>query len=131
MVYLACPYANAAAEVRNSRVNYASAVAHLLMKASVCVFSPISHGHYINSFAPGAIEHQHWMDTDMKVLPICDFCVVVTLPGWQESKGVSDEIAYSNEIGLPVWIAPVSSPLVTANWILSQLKSSYVKPQTH
>ena len=47
-------------------------------------------------------EHTFWLNFDRDVISCSDEMWVLTLPGWEESVGVANEIAFAREIDLPV-----------------------------
>lgn len=70
----------------------------------MCVFSPIAHSHPIEQhFDEGGVEgHDFWLRQDFAVLDRCSKLVVLTLPGWEQSRGVAAEIARAHELGIPL-----------------------------
>lgn len=46
--------------------------------------------------------YDSWKDRCRKLITVSDEVHVLTYKGWDDSVGVSDEIAYANELGIPV-----------------------------
>jgi hypothetical protein len=67
------------------------------------IFSPITHSHPIPKFIPARLDtHSHWLGIDFQWIDVCDELWVYCQPGWDESHGVLNEIAYAQKIGKPV-----------------------------
>jgi len=106
-IYLASPYSHPNADVREARVAAAMTTAADLMREGLVVFSPIAHSHPIaeNHAMPG--DWTFWEAQDLPLLHHAAELYVLTLDGWDQSRGVCAEIAYARGIGKPVtYIAP-------------------------
>ena len=102
VAYLACPYSHPDPQIKAMRLQCATATAFHLIKQGIYVYSPLTH----NMTTIDALGiHGHW-DTwktfDFAMISRCDKLIVLTLPGWEESRGVMDEIDFAHKIGLPV-----------------------------
>lgn len=109
LIYLASPYSHADPAVKHERFTAACRAAGRLMKDGVCVFSPIAHSHPIEQhFESGVTEgHDFWLRQDFAVLERCVRLIVLTLDGWEKSRGVTAELAFAKERGIPVeFMAP-------------------------
>lgn len=103
MIYLASPYTHDDAEVREARWRAAAKGAARLMNTLGCVvFSPIVHYHPIDEHLP---RHppEFWDATCEAYMEQCDCCAVLMVEGWQESRGVTREIAWFRTRGLSVF----------------------------
>lgn len=101
MIYLASPYTSDQQNIQHERYHYACRAAAKLMQQGYVVFSPIAHSHGIARFIKGH-DNDFWMEQDLPFLDYADKVVVLTLPGWQESKGVKHEIAYAKALDIPI-----------------------------
>lgn len=117
-VYLASPYskyvrghAAAALEV--------GAIAAALMRAGVPTFCPIAHGHAIAAKYDLPLAHEFWMDMDEPMMRSAWMCVVATMEGWQESRGVLQEIETFSKMGKTVRFLP---PSVALTWSAEDLR---------
>ena len=101
--YFASPYSNEDAYVREQRYLDALYAATELTKRGFTLIEPIamSHQHSQRFGLPGVYEF--WQERDRKFIQISDGVIVLTIPGWQESKGVTDEIQFAKSIGRPVY----------------------------
>lgn len=79
-----------------------------LMRDGVVVYSPIAHSHYVAEI--GGIDPLDWSIWQFQNQPLMDHAaalVVLTMEGWQESVGVTHEIASFVASGRPVlYLAP-------------------------
>ena len=102
-IYLACPYSDPDPSVRDSRVLAADMAAASLMEQGHIVFSPLSHSHPISRFCKvDPTDHDFWLRQDLAWLRHCDELLVLTLDGWEGSKGIKTEIAEAIKIGMSV-----------------------------
>ena len=100
--YLAAPYRHKDPAVVEQRVQRINAAAAQLMEGGDFVFSPISHSHPIAMAGNLPTDWTYWEKYDRAMLETCCRLVVLTLPGWTESEGVTAEIDIAAELGLPV-----------------------------
>lgn len=108
-MYLASPYSHHDAVVREARFQSACMAAGRLIKAGVCVYSPIVHCHPI-AVKEGLPEGWlFWSDFARTMLEAATELCVLTLDGWDRSLGVGDEIAIARELLLPIsYMDPVT-----------------------
>ncbi len=102
-VYLAGPYSHADEKVREERAHALSAKTVELMMEGYVVFSPITHGHALLPWLPFSCRTwEFWGAQDRVHLETCQELHVLCLPGWETSRGVTDELAWARESGKPV-----------------------------
>lgn len=101
MIYLASPYSHPEPAIREQRYRDACQAAARLMSQGELVFSPIAHSHGI---AAAGIEGdwKSWSKFDQWFLDRCSSVVVLTSPGWEESKGIKSELVIAERLDLPV-----------------------------
>lgn len=103
LTYLAAPYSHRDPAVVEARViHIARAAAWLLENTGKNVFSPISHSHPLHVLAGMKGDWTFWCKIDTDWLERSDDMVVITLPGWRESTGVTAERGIARELELPV-----------------------------
>lgn len=102
--YLATPYSDPSDFVREDRFRKVTRMAAKLMEAGIAVHSPITQGHAMVKYLPEELKHSHdfWLQADIEILSKVDFLIVLTLDGWQTSRGVTEEIDYAYEKKLPI-----------------------------
>lgn len=100
--YLACPYSSpdpAISELRFQQVTWAAAE---LTRADAVVFSPITSSHPLHVIGGMRGDWAFWRRIDYQYIRASQTIVVLTLPGWRDSTGVSAEIRYAKRKGIPV-----------------------------
>lgn len=91
MIYLSSPYSHPSPAVREQRFEAACKATAALLKAGKLVFSPIVHSHHLERFGcPNT--HEFWMPIDEAYLKLCRSVYVLTIDGWQDSRGVLAEL---------------------------------------
>lgn len=101
MVYLASPYSDPDPAVREQRFEWNCRAAAGLIRQGRIVYAPIVHGHPLTRYGlPG--DWNFWKAADIGFLMAADELVVLRLPGWDESRGVGEEIALAEYAGKPV-----------------------------
>jgi nucleoside 2-deoxyribosyltransferase len=110
LIYLASPYSHPNPAERKRRYDLACIAAAQLMNGAqihgepLAVFCPIAHSHEIGKLLPEekATDHQFWMEQDLPVLERCDVLLVLQIDGWDQSRGVKEEIFFARWKGIPV-----------------------------
>jgi len=100
--YLASPYTHTDATVRQARYEAACRAAAELMLRGRVVFSPIAHSHPIEAHMPHAQSEEFWLRQCRPLLQACSRVAVLCLDGWQESRGLAEEIRIARERGIQV-----------------------------
>ncbi|MEX1232508.1 MAG: DUF1937 family protein [Planctomycetaceae bacterium] len=107
MIYLASPYSDPSSDVREARYRLACHAVAILLHAGLTCYSPIVHSHPLVQHG-FPTDWSFWELHDRAHLARCDELVVLTIRGWQESIGVSAEVAQAGELGIPVRYAHFS-----------------------
>jgi hypothetical protein len=102
LVYLAIPYSHPDPGVREWRFRQANTVSAQLMGQGHKVFSPITHTHPIAVQCGLPLGFDFWQEYDEAILAACAEMVVITLDGWQQSKGVQGEMEIAKRLGIPI-----------------------------
>lgn len=100
--YLASPYSHTNPEIREERFRLAEqALAHLLDR-SVWTYSPIVHCHALSLRFDLPVSFDFWQEYNFAMLERAIELMVLTLPGWEVSRGVNEEIEFATDKGIPV-----------------------------
>ncbi len=102
LIYVACPYSHNDPAVRAERFERANYYSARMMAAGLLVFSPISHTHPIALAGDLPKGWDFWERYDRAYLGICRALVVLCLRGWEQSKGVQEEIKIMDDLKRPV-----------------------------
>lgn len=108
MTYLASPYSHPDPAVRLRRYEEAAQACAKLCK-SIHVFSPIVHWHEIAQRHVLPTDAAHWWDYNRSFLRRCDSVIVLELPGWDLSEGVTLEIKLATYLSIPITYQKLSS----------------------
>lgn len=102
-IYLAAPYSDPSAEVREQRFLKVSRQANIIMSEGNLVYSPISHGHALGIFGNLPTDFVFWKNHCLSFLKLwAEELHILTLPGWELSFGVSVEIYEAESLCLPI-----------------------------
>jgi hypothetical protein len=102
IVYLATPYTHNNPEIKEKRFQIVNEVAGYLINKGEIVFSPISQNHPIAKCCNLPGDCEYWLEFDKTFLEICCKLYVLTIEGWEESKGVQAEIKIAEENGIEI-----------------------------
>ncbi len=118
MIYLASIYSLDANEdttlhniIREIRARYAMERLAELMKDGETVYSPIAHCHQAGVMFDLPKDFAYWERIDKDFLSQCNELVVLDMEsytgnGISDSLGVSSEVAYAKNLGLPITVVP-------------------------
>ncbi|WP_315754457.1 DUF1937 family protein [Bradyrhizobium sp. SZCCHNRI2007] len=118
IVYLAGPYSNDApknpskrssVEKRLARFNAITEAARQLIEQGNIVYSPLTMTHPIDIRMKHDPGSAFWVAFDEAFMAHCSRLIVLRLPGWDASSGVSKEIDFFGKRGiLPEWSDPAN-----------------------
>lgn len=97
MIYLASPYSHQTASVRRQRYSEVFDLTGAMLRQGHNVFSPIAYSHPLAEKFELPQGWEWWLKLDYEFLRMCDTLLVYQLFGWEESKGVVDEINFATE----------------------------------
>ena len=98
LIYLAIPYSG----IEDKSFEISSKVSAALLKKGYNVISPVVLGHVIAEQNNLMLDHDDWYDIDLAILRRCDMLLVLTIAGWENSKGVQLEIEEAKKFGMPI-----------------------------
>lgn len=129
IIYLACPYTDGTPEIRLARFNAVTHVAAQLIEQKRIVFSPLTMTHPIDLVLneDGAtLGSDYWVSFDEAFMEFCTEIYVLTLPGWEKSRGVKREIAFLRAEELTRYFCLLKNTIFqkTIRFLLLPLKSS-------
>lgn len=106
LIYLASPYTHKDKRVMKLRFDQVTAIAAHLVKEGYIVFSPITYGHTLCEFEDLPVEFEFWNDFCLKFLEKSDLFVRLEFDGWEESKGLKEEVKFCKENKIPQYFIP-------------------------
>lgn len=102
MIYLASPYSHKDPAVVKARFLAVEKVSALLMLRDYAIFSPIMHCHVMATKYEMPTDAKYWQNYNTAFIRKADAMFVLTIDGWEESLGVTQEIGLAEELNLPV-----------------------------
>lgn len=101
LYYLASPYSDDDPCTMEDRFNRVCKAAAELFSQGHFVFSPIAHTHPIAKYGlPKGF--QAYAEYDRMMLGKCDELIVLRLEGWENSKGIAEEIKHAKNKKIPI-----------------------------
>lgn len=101
-MYLASPYSHADPAVVEQRFEAVCRAAGRFMAQGYLVYSPIAHTHPIAVRGALPTDWTYWERYDRHMIAACDTLGVLMLDGWEESRGVTAELAIAAELNKPI-----------------------------
>lgn len=102
LVYIGCPYNHKEDAVRHSNFEIVSKLAAKLTAEGQIVLSVITYGHTLLGFADLPPTWEFWKNFCLSFLSHADELIVYMMPGWEESRGLSEEIHFAKEHQIPI-----------------------------
>jgi hypothetical protein len=104
LYYLASPFTNEDPRIQESNRIWVCRKADELIEQGIYCVSPIAHNLAVikESGAPHKTGWDKWREHDLTILRKCDRVIVLKLPGWEKSVGVSEEVKTARELNIPV-----------------------------
>lgn len=110
--YLASPFTmpSRTAHIENARFKHVRRAAAELLAKGEPVYSPIVFGYAVedylsksNVYVPALkISYATWMNLARQMISGCGRVYVLTIPGWEDSKGLREEVLLARSIGKPI-----------------------------
>ena len=112
LIYIAGPMTAPDGWVWEQNVRRAEEIAFELVSLGASPVCPQTLGRHFR----GTMNHETWMKVDLAKLRVCH--ALVTIPGWENSKGAREEVRFARDHGIPVlslpplpWNKPVRSQI--------------------
>lgn len=86
----------------HKRYAYARKRTHEFLIEGMCVFSPITHCHPMAQTHVMPRTWSFWGKLDRQFIEASDGLLVLKMPHWEESEGITAEIQWAKELGLPI-----------------------------
>lgn len=110
-IYLASPYSHPNPEVMHARYLAVSAECAALLRQHDWTYSPIVHCHELARLHGLPTDFEYWKRYNRAMLSSACSLHILTIPGWEESRGVSSERIMAEAAGLPVVLHPLTVTL--------------------
>lgn len=97
-IYLATPHNHDDPEIREERFKAAQLAAATVYAHCIPVYSPIAHWHPIAQVHSLPHGWFYWKQQDEAMLKNCLELWVITIEGWETSKGIKAEVAFAKHM---------------------------------
>ena len=101
-VYLASPYSDKESSIQEDRYRKAATVCGAYLRAGAIIYSPIVHCHHIAKIAKMPTDAAFWWRYNRAMLSQAGELWLLTLDGWQQSKGMRKESMYAIQHEIPI-----------------------------
>lgn len=98
MIYIASPYTHSDPFVRAQRYRAARNFLAWCLERNRWAYSPIVHLHELVIVQKLPTDAGFWRDYNEDMMSICAGIIVLCVPGWKESKGVTYELELSEKL---------------------------------
>jgi len=115
MIYLASPYSSPDPLIRKTRFMLAQQCCHGLITQGLYPFSPIVHWHELAERYELPTDFSFWTRMNYDFLRRSEMLMVLRIPGWRESIGVTSERKVANALNIPVSFVNEFGGLVDEN----------------
>lgn len=102
MIYLASPYTHQNKAIEEERYTVTMEVTAILISRGLPIFSPIVHCHPMAQQFDMPTDAKSWELYNGDFIRKASSMYVLTIAGWKESKGVTQEIILANRLAMPV-----------------------------
>lgn len=102
MIYVASPYSHEDYHVMEKRAKAVTYYCYTQIKEGKNVISPITYGHEVRQAGNLPNDWSFWMNFCLDLLKHCDEIYVLTIDGWNVSKGVREEIEFAKQNNIPI-----------------------------
>ena len=123
LVYLACPYTHEDPKITQLRYAVSVHIAGHLFKQGIMVFAASMHNAFLGTMTGLGDQFSTWQPFNHAMIERADKLMVVTMEGWELSKGVQDQIQYAKSLNKPVEMIEPPQDLIQILW--KQISSAY------
>ncbi len=103
MIYLASPYRHPDPFMVVKRVREVCEATARLLTKGYRAYSPISHFHLVAVFGGFTESDRHiFLDHDKYMIGKADEMWILTIGGWDLSKGIKQEMEWAKELNIPI-----------------------------
>lgn len=97
LIYIASPYNHTDSEVVKNNFEFVTKFSADLCSKGLVAFSPITYGHTLLEYQSMPTDWEFWKNFCLSFLKHSDELWVLMMPGWDKSRGVTEEILYAKE----------------------------------
>jgi hypothetical protein len=102
LIYIASPYSHELEDVRVNNFKLVAKFTAKLVSEGHIVISPIVYGHILLDYQKMPSDWDFWKKFCLTFLNRCDEIIVYQMPGWENSRGISEEIQFAEKNGIKI-----------------------------
>ena len=102
VIYVASPYNHPDDDFRYLNFLRVSKYSAKMIANGYVALSPIAYGHPLLSYEKMPYDFEFWSNFCLSLLSKCDELHVLTLDGWDKSRGVLEEIEFAKNNSIPI-----------------------------
>jgi hypothetical protein len=102
LCYLAAPYSSSDPALVERRMEQVGRAQAALINQGMLVVTPLS-AHYIIQYEDLPGDWKFWREYGETLLSACQNLILLPLPGWEQSQGVSAELALARRLSIPCY----------------------------
>jgi hypothetical protein len=102
MIYLASPYSHPDPAIQEERYQKALHAVYYYAQNGLTVYSPIVHWHHVAAVFGLPKDAAFWEAQNLARLERASQFIVLNISGWKESKGVTQELTWAEDLNIPV-----------------------------
>ncbi len=103
VIYLAVPYSSKDKEVVKYRVHEFCKKSGKFQTEGYTVLSALYNQLLLDHNIELPNSWEYWESTSKTLVSLCTELYVLTLEGWEDSTGVSEEIAFAKSLNIPIY----------------------------
>lgn len=102
LIYIGSPYSHPDPDKVKKNFDLVSNLAAKMCSEGHVAFSPITYGHTLLGFQKMPSDWEFWKNFCLSFLKKSDQLLVYKIEGWENSKGLKEEIEYADANGIHV-----------------------------
>lgn len=106
-IYLASPYSHHDPAIRHERYEAAQKAVHYLLWNRNWTYSPIVHCHELALRFRLPTAFEFWQEYNFAMLRPAKSLHILTIDGWEESRGVYAERLEAQRLSIPIYYMPL------------------------
>lgn len=112
LYYLASPYSHPSKRTMTNRYHTANRIAASMIEEGYLLITPIASSVSLCKDSNLSGSFMTWARLDLELVARSDGVIVLDMPGWQQSIGVTAEILRATDLQLPVWLRRMDGTFV-------------------
>lgn len=107
-IYLASPYSDPDPAIVQRRYHLVLSATASLLRDCIWTYSPIVHCHELARLHSLPTDFAFWRDYNKAMLQKANAIALLDIPGWENSKGVKDELQIAELLAIPFRVVKIT-----------------------